>query len=96
MKNAMNSPKSQTFRFTLDDETVIDFMLKPAVGVVMVGVSSFASCFKIVVLPELSRPRRTIRNSRSDDDLNFLKSDKSPCKMKNIFVFNDQPVKCRK
>jgi hypothetical protein len=86
----------------LDDETVIDFMLKPAVGVVMVGVSSLASCFKIVVLPELSRPRRTIRNSRSDDDLNFLRSDKSPFTKKKKYkkgekfsvvkFFNVQPV----
>lgn len=45
-------PKSHTFRFKLFDD--IDLMLKPAVAVVMWGVSSLASCFKIVVFPELS------------------------------------------
>lgn len=45
-------PKSHTFRFKLFED--IDLMLKPAVGVVRCGVSSLASCFKIVVFPELS------------------------------------------
>lgn len=76
------SPKSHTFKFKLFD--VIDFMLNPAVGVVMLGVSSFASCFRIVVLPELSSPNSTILNSLSDDDLSFLKSDRRPCVIGNI------------
>lgn len=79
-----HSPKSQTLRFTFDDKTFIDFILNPAVGVVIVGVSSFASCFRIVVLPELSSPSRTIRSSRSDDDLNFLSNERSPYKEKYV------------
>jgi hypothetical protein len=46
----------------------------------MLGVSSFASCFRIVVFPELSKPMSTIRNSLSDDDRSFLRSDNKPYK----------------
>lgn len=69
-------PKSQTLRFKLLE--FIDFMLKPAVGVVMLGVSSLASCFNMVVLPELSSPSKTIRSSLSDDDLSFRSSERRP------------------
>lgn len=60
----------------------IDFMLNPAVGVVMLGVSSLANCLRIVVLPELSKPNSTIRNSLSDDDLSFLNKESKPCAVK--------------
>lgn len=80
-----DSPKSHTFRFKLFD--VIDLMLKPAVGVVMCGVSSFAKCRRIVVFPELSRPMRIIRNSLSDDDLSFLSSDNKPFNREKSIIF---------
>lgn len=82
--SCMNSPRSHTFKFKLFDD--IDLMLKPAVGVVSWGDSSLAKCFKIVVLPLLSNPTRTILNSLSDEDRNFLKSESKPCKVHNIIT----------
>ena len=71
-------------------------MLNPAVGVVMLGVSSFASCFRMVVLPELSSPSKTILNSLSEDDLSFLKSDRRPCQGKIFFLFIINCDNCNK
>lgn len=68
-------------------------MLKPAVGVVMLGVSSFASCLRIVVLPLLSNPNNTILNSLSDDDLSFLNSDKRPYKTTSFFITSNCKLK---
>lgn len=90
-----DSPKSHTFKFRLLD--VIDFMLNPAVGVVMLGASSLASCFRIVVLPELSNPSSTILSSLSLDDRSFLNSESRPCGCKKGLNFNCKlrTVKCR-
>lgn len=63
--------------FSLNPSLITDFMLKPAVGVMLV-ISSDASIFSMVVLPALSRPRRSILNSRSGVDVSFLRIDKSP------------------
>ena len=51
---------------------------------VMVEMSSLAKLFRIVVLPALSRPRSKILNSRSGDDLSFLK------KLDLYFLFQTQ------
>lgn len=82
------SPKSHTFKFKLLDD--IDLILNPAVGVVMWGVSSFAKCLKIVVLPLLSSPTRTILNSLSDDDRSFLNSESKPWELKENINENVQ------
>lgn len=79
-------PKSQTFRFNPSLE-LIDFILKPGVGVTFV-ISSLANCFNIVVFPELSSPINNILSSLSDDDLNFLSNDNKPYSIKKqSFIF---------
>ncbi|CRK86976.1 CLUMA_CG000789, isoform A [Clunio marinus] len=69
-------------------------MSNPAVGVVMFGVSSFANCLRIVVLPELSKPSNTILNSLSDDDLSLRSSESKPCEIFNSNCTLNVKEKC--
>lgn len=64
-------------KFILKPSAATDFMLNPAVGVTWV-TSSDANCFRSVVLPELSKPRRRIRTSFSGAARNFRNNDNKP------------------
>ncbi|KAJ3625973.1 hypothetical protein MTP99_016505 [Tenebrio molitor] len=63
--------------FSLKPSEMTDLMLNPAVGV-MWFMSSDARVLRIVVLPALSKPRRSKRSSRSGAARSFRKIDKRP------------------
>lgn len=66
---------SHTFSLKPCDCTLL--MLKPCVGVMWL-ISSDASCFRRVVLPALSKPRRSILTSWSGALFNLRKIESKP------------------